>query len=159
MQIRRANRDDAEAISRLAAEVQELHYQHDSTSYKAPDATATVQGFRQLLDRTDTVAFIAEDEQGCAIGYVVTFPRTVAGNGLKHAAEFVELNEIGVTARWRRQGIGRALHGRVIEHWTAAGAREIRLTVIGFNSDARRYYEQLGFVEASRRLRLRLTEP
>lgn len=56
----------------------------------------------------------------------------------------------------RGQGIGRALHERAVAHWSAAGARELRLTVSGWNAGARRLYERLGFVESSRRLSLRL---
>ena len=135
-----------------------MHYESDPASYKPPDLTATVTSFEALLSDPQTVAFIAEDADEKAIGDVITFPRTTEGTAVTNPAQFVELNEIAVTARHRGTGVGRALHDRVVEHWTAAGATEIRLTVIAFNIAARRYYDHLGFVETSRRMALRLRQ-
>jgi len=157
--IRRASPHDAAAISRLAAQVQQLHFENDPQSYKPPEPGATVAWFRTQLSDPETVAFIAEDDDGRALGYVVTFPGFSEDNAVKRAAQFVELNEIGVAGGHRGKGIGRALHERVVEHWTGAGATEIRLTVIAFNTAARYYYEHLGFAETGRRMSLRLPKP
>jgi diamine N-acetyltransferase len=157
--IRRASPDDATAISELAALVQKLHVDNDPQSYKPPEPGATVAWIHKQLSDPDTVAFMAEDDDGRALGYIITFFRSAEENAVKRRAEFVELNEIGVADEHRSKGIGRALHERVVEHWTAAGATEIRLTVMAFNSNAREYYEHLGFAETARRMRLRLPDP
>jgi ribosomal protein S18 acetylase RimI-like enzyme len=157
--IRRAGPDDATAISALAAQVQKLHFENDPQSYKPPQPASTVAWLRVRLSDPETVAFIAEDDDGRPLGYVITVPRSSEDNAVKRREAFVELNEIGVAEGHRGKGIGCALYEQVVEHWTAAGATEIRLTVIAFNTDARDYYERLGFSEASRRMRLRLPKP
>ena len=157
--IRRASPDDATAISELAAQVQRLHFEGDPTSYKPPQPGATLEWLRAQLSDPETVAFIADDESGRALGYVITFRRSAEDNVVTRRATYVELNEIGVDEGHRGKGLGRALHERVVEHWTAAGATEIRLTVIAFNTGARDYYEHLGFSEISRRMSLELPKP
>jgi ribosomal protein S18 acetylase RimI-like enzyme len=154
--IRRATAEDAESISALSAEVQQLHRDHDAVTYRPPDATLTVPMYRSRLSSSETVAFLAEDACGDAVGYVVTVARAAEESSLTNAAQFVELIEIGVATQRRGRGIGQALHDRVVCHWAAAGATEIRLTVIAFNAGARRFYERLGFVEVSRRMAMQL---
>lgn len=58
----------------------------------------------------------------------------------------VELRDFYVDFFFRRQGIGRALVGRVLEDAVpSAAARELFLWVLRGNSGARLFYEALGF--------------
>ncbi len=57
------------------------------------------------------------------------------------------ISGVGVVPEYRRQGVGRAMSGRLLENATVAGLDEISLEVIVQNTAARRLYAGLGFEE------------
>lgn len=63
------------------------------------------------------------------------------------------LLRIATDPRRRRQGLGRAMLGRILAHATAAGCRRILLEVAAGNAPAVQLYEAAGFVRIGRRER------
>jgi ribosomal-protein-alanine N-acetyltransferase len=63
------------------------------------------------------------------------------------------LNNIAVTASFRREGIGRALLGQLIEGARTRGCRRVTLEVRPSNAPARALYDGFGFTLVGRRRR------
>ena len=66
-------------------------------------------------------------------------------------ADEAELLTLAVSARHRRQGVGTALVGQVIQRSRRQGARQLFLEVGVDNPGARLLYAQSGFIEVGRR--------
>lgn len=94
--------------------------------------------------------WIAEDEQGTALGYAWSGPQTnrrvVAGN----RAFLGEIYELYLHPQWQRRGIGTRLLVHAIWRLVDAGLHPPMLWVLGGNG-ARRFYEALGAVEITQR--------
>jgi ribosomal-protein-alanine acetyltransferase len=125
MLIRRATADDIPAIRALASQSPEAA-QWSEQHY---DALAAGDSSRLVL--------VAE-ERGDILGFLVA--HAIAG-------EF-ELENIVVTARARRRGVGRSLVLELVKAAVQSGFQAIHLEVRGQNRVARALYERLGFVQS-----------
>ena len=89
--------------------------------------------------------FVAIDEEaGEVLGYVSTW-RDTAG-GLGHIPNLV------VSGTRRREGIGRQLLHRALDHFRASGLSHARIETLVQNEVGRTLYESLGFREVARQI-------
>lgn len=109
----------------------------EHASYSVPWSEET---FRGLLRRRDAEVWAAE-HAGTVLGYAVFWQVLDQG----------ELGNVAVAPEARRNGLARALVGRVLERAAARGVRELFLEVRPSNAGARRLYESYGFVAVGRR--------
>ena len=79
--------------------------------------------------------YLAHDDSGAVVGFC-SFWRVL---------DELHINNLAVTARYRRQGIGTALLAHVLNEATRLGARRASLEVRRSNEPARQLYERLGF--------------
>jgi ribosomal protein S18 acetylase RimI-like enzyme len=150
--IRRATADDAQSITLLACQVQALHHESLPQIYKPVDPRAALDWHKKLLDDPLILAFVAEADR--VVGYAITRRVSSPAHVFKYAADFAEVDSFGVDENARGQGIGTALHAAIASYWKQSGVSELRLTVIEFNSAARRFYERLGYSEQMTRMSL-----
>jgi ribosomal protein S18 acetylase RimI-like enzyme len=66
-------------------------------------------------------------------------------NALCLARRFYEVEEIAVSAGYRRQGVARALIEHVLAHARSAGIADVELTSWSFNVEAHAAFVALGF--------------
>lgn len=90
--------------------------------------------------------FVAEDEDGKVVGYVVADAIPNHGTPLGH------IKDIAVTEECRNEGVGSALLSHGLDHLAAAGAATAKLEVRAGNEGAIRLYRRFGF-EHRRRIR------
>ena len=86
-------------------------------------------------------AFVACDDDGSVIGYVVAM----------QVDEVLDLHRVAVMPAARRTGIARALLSAVQQAGRAGGARRMLLEVSDGNEAALRFYAGAGFTEIDRR--------
>lgn len=142
---RKATPDDLPILCALGQILNRQHHAAQPDFYR--DATTDLERdaphWRPSLEDGLAAAFIAEQD-GRPVGFITTrivkpasplLADTVAGR----------IDSVAVMEGYRGQGIGRLLV-KTAESWTIAqGARDLRLTVWDFNTDARRLYEALGY--------------
>lgn len=75
----------------------------------------------------------------------------------RYAARVLVLDQMGVDARHRSQGIGQRLWIAVRDSAIAERVDRVILNVWAFNSDARRFYERLGFTSFHERMALEIS--
>jgi [ribosomal protein S18]-alanine N-acetyltransferase len=90
--------------------------------------------------------WVAEEDSGSAIGFVVT-----AALCIPDIAAECELEFVFVSPEARQQGVGRRLVQMVFAWARDLGAEEIRLEVRASNGRALRLYERCGFIVAGNR--------
>lgn len=131
-QVRRADRDDADAIGRL------LYAFNREFDEPAPPPTALAERMRQLLDGGDTLVLLAGDgPDGLA---VLRFRAAIWSSGLE-----CYLAELYVTPARRGQGLGRALMEAALAQARDRGADTMDIGVDEPDDVARQLYESLGF--------------
>ena len=155
--VRRATPDDADAISRLALEVQEWHVAGRPDVFRpggcdlAPEIAARVASADQFY----WVAVIGDAVIGYAYARVVDEPE----NRWKWASRVLMLDQMGVASSHRRLGAGELLWDAVRETAVARQVDRVVLNVWAFNTVARQFYERLGFTPFHERMAIELGRP
>ena len=70
-----------------------------------------------------------------------------------------QIEAVRIDRRYRSQGVGHALFAWAIERARHTGCRLVQLTTDARRPDARRFYEDLGFVASHIGMKLDLAQP
>jgi diamine N-acetyltransferase len=150
--VRRAGEADAAAISRLNADVHEIHAAALPGLFKAHAADSfPAAEVAELIRAPENLFFLAElDSEPIGYAYVEVIRRAETRSRL--AQEMVYLHHISVRPVDRRKGVGEAL----IRAWRAAaderGIALLAVNVWSFNDAARRFFRRHGFTAYNERL-------
>lgn len=155
--IRRARIDDHVAVCALLDSLHGLHHEHAPSMFRPPasesDSRARLAAFLAMEGHVILVADSAGEVAGIARGAIRKSPAP----SIFVEPHWAVLEELVVAPAWRRRGIGRLLTAAVEQWAVACGAPSIELNVYDFNADARRFYESLGYLPLTRKLRKPLT--
>ena len=150
--IRLARLSDYDGACRLLDVLDALHRERLPWMFQAPSGQPRSEDyFADLLKREDMAVFVADAGQlvGVALGLMRAAPELPV---------FIEqrwglLDGLVVDPAWRRRGVGELL-ARAVEAWALRlGARWVEVNVYEFNDEARRFYEALGYLPLSMKLR------
>jgi ribosomal protein S18 acetylase RimI-like enzyme len=143
---------DYEAVCALFAEGDELHRVGVPWLFRASDGEPRSRElFEQLTGDTDSAVFVAEAHT--LLGVATVLLRRAPELALFIPQTWAVLDNIAVSSRARRQGVGTALT-RAAEHWARArGARWLELGVYEFNEGASSFYRALGYEPVLTKLR------
>ena len=154
--VRIAKPEDAERITELRRQVNELHVNGRPNHFKA--------GFNQELQDhvymylTGGIGYAAVDEEDGQIrGMVLVDYIDRPESPYRYAERFAHIAEICVDENHRRQGIGKRLLAFVKADAKEKGFSRIELDVWAFN-DALAFYEAEGYTVFRRYLELKLDE-
>jgi GNAT superfamily N-acetyltransferase len=155
--VRRATPADVAGIARLALEVQDVHVAGRRDLFKP----GGVETHSEIASRVTTpgefywVATFADEPVGYAYARIAFEPESL----WRYASRTLILDQMGVDARHRSRGIGRALWNAVRETGATERVDRVILNVWSFNRDARRFYERLGFTSFHERMAFELQRP
>jgi ribosomal protein S18 acetylase RimI-like enzyme len=111
--------------------------------YKRPSDIAQAREFLfQRFQHSQSVIFIAHDDEGAAVGFTQLYPLF---SSLTLARTFV-LYDLFVAPRARRSGAGRQLLRAAADYGRAVGAGALELSTATDNTPAQRLYESEGWV-------------
>ena len=79
------------------------------------------------------------------VGYASAQVQRRAETPFRHSMEHLSVHWMGVLAQWRRQGVGRALIDAMRAEAATRGLSAVTLDVWEFNTEARAFYEKVGF--------------
>jgi ribosomal protein S18 acetylase RimI-like enzyme len=150
--IRRARFDDYAQACQLSDALDELHRERLPWMFKAPDVEPRSEAhFSDLLNREDEAVFVAATSH--VVGIAFGLLRSASSFPIFRQQRWGVLDGLVVDPTWRRRGIGRRLTHAVEEWAFESGASWIELNVYEFNIEARRFYEALGYLPLSTKLR------
>lgn len=139
--VRSARRGDGEALAALLGEL----------GYPGAADTSTVHW---VLSHPEMDVIVAADNMDKPVGMITLSHRPQ----LRMKGRIVTIDELVVSASWRRRGVGRALMKRALERARALTARRVELhTHKGRGEAVRAFYESCGFQEVDS-LVMRLAE-
>ena len=113
-----------------------------------------LEGYRKMLSNPKAVLLVAlaPISPTSPVGPVGAFSGEVVVDEL-------QIDNLAVAERWRRQGIGRALLKSALAHASGLGARAATLEVRAANAPARAFYEKDGFTPVGLRRRYYANPP
>jgi GNAT superfamily N-acetyltransferase len=150
--IRPASAADYEATCALFLELDGLHREQLPWLFRAPAERPRSQDhFGELLSSDRTSILLAAASS--IVGLVTVRLQSGPDFGVLIAQRWGVIDDIVVQPSWRRRGIGARL-ARAAENWAnGRGAAWLELGVYEFNAEARAFYEALGYVPVSTKLR------
>ena len=152
IRIRQATMGDYDALVALFDELDEFHRQARPDVFRRFDGPArTREQIERWLAGPGSTVLVAESGQD-VIGLTVLLtrpPATFAG-AVPH--KVIELDNLVVRADRRSQRIGRQLLEATVAWTRGQGASHVAVAVHAFNRDARRFYENFGFLPSIDRL-------
>ena len=154
MKIRSATLADREGLSRLTAEVHELHREARPDVYMEFDPEQFRKEISDTLYRPDSILMVAEEEGELAGMALLTLRQPL--NPILKPRLYAFLEELSVGERFRGQGIGTALFTAAKEQALKRGAVSLELQVWSFNEAALRFYEKMGMKEKTFQMELPL---
>jgi GNAT superfamily N-acetyltransferase len=150
--IRKATEQDYEALCALFAEVDALHRAALPQVFSEPDGPSrTREHIADMLANEDGALLVAEMDHGI-VGFVHIEVRTARDVPILVPRRYAVIDNVMVTEKSRRSGIGAALVDEAQRWASGKGAGTIELNVWEFNRDAIAFYETLGFDTASRKM-------
>ncbi len=150
--IREAAATDYEAAIALFAEVDVLHAERAPWMFRTPLSEPRSREFfaSQLRDPNSTLLVA---EAGELVGIATVVLRSAPEFGVFVPQQWGVLDNIAVASAWKRRGVGSALL-RAAEAWAVLhSAQWLEIVVYDFNADARAFYDALGYLPASSKLR------
>jgi ribosomal protein S18 acetylase RimI-like enzyme len=148
--VRPACPEDLLALAQLLDEIIAFHHSEDPTHFRDPEAAEHTRYLEERFQDPDAAVFVAED-QGVLAGVAVTVIRD--SPPFLNPNRFVLLENLAVTSKFRRTGVGRKLVDAAILWARARDMHELDLNVYEFNHSAIRFYEAIGFRTVSRRMK------
>jgi len=142
--VRRATLADVNELALLHSVVQDLHVAALPDVFRKAEHAGVVEMFQSGIDRPHNAGWLAEQD-GTAVGYVLTSLHELAENVLHKPRRILEVVQIGVLPDHQRRGIGRALLNRVLEDARATGVEEVVLRSWAFNESAHEAFRRCGF--------------
>ena len=143
--VRRATRDDLDAVGRLGAALLNAHYGFDPRRFMAggddaEDGYAWFLGTQ--LDRPDSLVLVAEDS-GEVVGYLYAGIEPRNWKELRDEAGFI--HDILVDEKSRGAGTARLLMDAALIWFRERGMPRVLLWTAAKNIRAQRLFERLGF--------------
>jgi ribosomal protein S18 acetylase RimI-like enzyme len=150
--IRPAVPDDYQEITALLAEVDELHRVQLPWLFGAPKIEPRPREFfDRLLSEQSSTILVAD--AASVVGIATVLIRTAPEFPVFIVQTWAVLDNIAVSKTWRRRGVGKALT-HAAENWAQQqNLSWLELGVYEFNAGARAFYEALGYLPVSTKLR------
>ena len=155
MNIRFAREEDLEGINELRRQVHELHAAGKPEVFK-PGFPPELRDHVRTVFRDPTQKILLCEEAGKPVGFAVLHSIHKPETPFMVEREFLDIDEFGVDAAHRRQGIATAMI-RFLTAWAKeADFDRVELNMWEFNQEALAFYEQAGFQTYRRYLELSL---
>lgn len=151
--VREATIEDYDDLCRLFDQVDAMHRESLPDIFQEPDRPARSRDYFNRLIRVPSIALFVAEVSGRVAGFVHVMVENAPDFSLFVPRRYVTVDNLVVDREHRRQGIGRALMGKVHEWAQEKGATSIQLNVYEFNQAAIDFYCALGYETLSRRMR------
>ncbi|HUV04111.1 MAG TPA: GNAT family N-acetyltransferase [Armatimonadota bacterium] len=150
--IREAVEQDFDALCKIFAEGVLLHHTALPDVFRKPDGAVIDKERVCDLIASEDAALLAAERDGEPIGFVCVLAQDAGDISIMLVRRFAFVENLAVTERFRRSGVGRALMEAAHRWALSRGLARIELNVWEFNQDAIAFYEKLGYETASRKM-------
>lgn len=149
--IREANGNDFEGVGAIFFEELQFHADLLPVRFQVAEPLMTQAWYEEILQNPEKLLLVAE-ENGRILGQVLLNISKTPDDPIIKPRKFVYVDEIGVAASHRGQGIGKMLMAAAKAWAQKQGIKEIELNVWEENGRAIGFYEKLGYQTVRRRM-------
>jgi GNAT superfamily N-acetyltransferase len=154
--IREFRADDAAAIRGCIVELQDFERQIDDRL--RPGEAMASEYLRHILGRCREHAgtILVAEHGGAIVGFAAILARVPFESLDDPPGEYALVSDLAVLEVFRGRGIGTGLLSEAEQYATAAGATELRISVLSANETAVQLYRRAGFIPYSETLAKRI---
>ena len=142
--IRKMTPGDFDGVLPLQHEIQALHESALPGRFRPEAVSYPRQVFDQVVNDPDWRCAVCEAE-GRIVGFLFAWIRRIRDHRNMPDADVLLIDDICVTAQYRRRGVGRALFDYAQAAAKEAGCDRSELSVWAFNEEAMAFYRAMGF--------------
>jgi ribosomal protein S18 acetylase RimI-like enzyme len=127
MKILEAKETDLPSLIELNSEVQELHINWNPEKFKKVSKNEIIEWLMELLnDKTVKVLIAFMDSK--AVGYAIAKILKREGNVFIYPSQFIEIDQIAVTKKYRNKNVGKKLVEEIKNHAQKIGINTLSLS-------------------------------
>jgi GNAT superfamily N-acetyltransferase len=142
--IREAKITDYECVNALFTEELAFHIEIEPELFKMPECVMTMDWFRDLLRKVNTIMYIAEVD-GKAAGLIQVMVGDSPNDPIFRKRRYTHIEDIVVAQEYQHRGVGRELMQAAHMWAKAQGALAVELWVWQTNERAIQFYKHLGY--------------
>lgn len=157
LKVREAISSDYNDISRLNAEVHNLHVENRSDVFTNINNPLLKEHFNNLLNESNIKLFVVEDtdkEQSIAYSTIKIIETQSISILIQRRLAYID--DFCVLSNYKKNGIGRLLFQSIVNYARVEGALSLQLVVWEFNKDAIYFYKKMGMSTRNRKMELNL---
>lgn len=152
MEIRKADAHDYPQLIQLYTELDELHQKALPGVFRQPNGPLrSLEYFKKVISDSNSIVFVAQKDAEL-IGFVHAYVRQSPDVPILVPRKFGIIEDLLVTKDSRKKGVGQQLMEKARQWILDQGADLIELNVWEFNTQARTFYEKLGYQTVSRKM-------
>ena len=142
--IRLANENDLSRVNELRKQVNDLHAAGKPEVFK-PGFSQEMRDFIFRIWNDPEQDIVVAERNGVIRGFAVLHHIIRPESPAKWEQNFLDIDEFGVDAAYRRQGIASEMIAFIREYAIQKGYSRIELNMWEFNKEALAFYEAVGF--------------
>ena len=155
--VRLAREEDLDRVNELRREVNDLHVAGVPDVFK-PGFCDELRDFLYVIWKNPQQEIVVAELDGTVCGFAVLHHISKPENPFMFERDFLDIDEFGVDASCRRQGIASAMIRFIREFAREKGFRRIELNMWEFNRGALAFYEAAGFSTFRRYMEIKFPE-
>ncbi len=155
--VRLAREEDLDRVNELRRDVNDLHVAGVPDVFK-PGFRDELRDFLYVIWKNPQQEIVVAELEGKVCGFAVLNHINKPENPFMFERDFLDIDEFGVDASCRRQGIASAMIRFIREFAREKGFRRIELNMWEFNRSALAFYEAAGFSTFRRYMEIKLPE-
>ena len=155
--VRLAREEDLDRVNELRREVNDLHVAGVPDVFK-PGFCDELRDFLYVIWKNPQQEIVIAELEGKVCGFAVLNHINKPENPFMFERDFLDIDEFGVDASCRRQGVASAMIRFIREFAREKGFRRIELNMWEFNRGALAFYEAAGFSTFRRYMEIKFPE-
>lgn len=140
--IRKMEINDYKQVHILIEQVHNLHLKQRPDIYRDEDPIS-YEEFMQFVKDPNYICYVAEKDKRI-IGEIIAVKKEIKEEKVFKHRMILFIDDICVDVEHKRQGIGKKLYEKMLLYAKENNIDSIELVVWSFNTDAIRFYEELG---------------
>lgn len=153
--VRFAKEEDLLQINEIRRQVNDLHAEGRPDIFK-PEFKGEITGMAAAYMQREDCSVAVCEREGKICGFAMLRDITRPENAYMHARRYLDVDEFGVDASCRRQGVGHEMMQWLRSHAKDRGFDRLELNMWSFNEGALAFYEQEGFITYRRYMEIQL---
>jgi len=152
IRVRQASLRDYEELCQLFDQLDAIHREARPDMFQPfPPPARTREQVAHWLTQAESTVLVAQSEDG-VVGLAVLLTRVPSSFAGAVPRKVIELDNLVVRADQRGRRVGRRLLAAAVEWSRQRRATHVEVAVHDFNRDAKRFYENFGFLPSVDRL-------